>query len=260
MIALPRSLAATLIGAASLTGCSGYAELDVPQRAFGALDVAHEPRSNRGPGRVQLSWPKDRNGGGDAVVVGPPTALSAGARVISWAYGLCRQGSGQQGRQYLCAAVQWGGQVAEPVGFSVVIEDPHKRPTNHPYRPNASHRTDPMRHSRMPFIGVLIALWLLCSGADDDAERRHASIPLTSFSISLAGGLAIPIGDDSDRLDVGLHASLDATYRAFDRWGLWLQAHLARAPLADDLALEPGFPSGLATYGVTIGAFYEQPL
>jgi hypothetical protein len=110
-----------LLALAISHGCGGYADLPVAERLFAPATVEAtlpDVPLRDGPTRLQLRLDSPTGIDADAlpkpwVIVGHPTMLSAGARVIAWAVGPC-DSAPDDGAMRLCLAVRWTDSDALP--------------------------------------------------------------------------------------------------------------------------------------------------
>lgn len=124
-VACKRALLALVAFVAGLgAGCEGYADLPLALRERGELTVGTVIRYPTGPSRVEVTLAPPADALGPFVVVGNPTALSAGARVVSWAVGSCAgEAPSGSGPLKLCLAVGFGASRAEaPLAVALVVE------------------------------------------------------------------------------------------------------------------------------------------
>jgi len=101
-------LVALGLAATAAPACAGYADLPLPLRELGALDVELAALAPGGPTRVQLALELPADATGPAVLVGHPAADAyAGARVVAWAWGPCPDGPApDDARPRLCVALE----------------------------------------------------------------------------------------------------------------------------------------------------------
>lgn len=106
-----------------LAACDGYADLPLPLREQGPLEIEAVSRFTEGPGRVQLVLAPPADALGPFAVVGHPTVLSGGATVLAWALGTC-SGPAPDPRLRVCATVRWtrGGASPAPLAMALVLE------------------------------------------------------------------------------------------------------------------------------------------
>jgi len=80
------------------------------------------------------------------------------------------------------------------------------------------------------------------------------------LSLSIAAGLALPLGTSSDRFDAGIQAMLDFRYELSDSLALWVQGALALLRLDADLPIEPHQGTSLTVFLATAGLEHRSPL
>ena len=90
--------------------------------------------------------------------------------------------------------------------------------------------------------------------------RSEGSAPSTRWSISIGGGLAIPYPYDPLRFTPGPAATIDVSYRVWERLHLWSQVTLSRLGIDTSVPVEPGFNRGLSITSGVLGLAYSLPL
>lgn len=80
------------------------------------------------------------------------------------------------------------------------------------------------------------------------------------LSISIAAGLALPLGDSADRFEAGIQAMVDFRFELSEALALWLQGALALLRLDADLPVEPHQGTSLTVFSATAGLEYRSPL
>lgn len=80
------------------------------------------------------------------------------------------------------------------------------------------------------------------------------------FSISIAAGLALPLGDSADRFEAGIQAMVDFRVELSGALAFWLQGALALLRLDADLPVEPHQGTSLTVFSATAGLEYRSPL
>lgn len=96
-----------VFGALALTACPGYADLPVPVREVGGLEVEAIFLSSEGPGRVQVAIDVPADAVGPAWIVGHPASALDEARVVAWATGPCPdEAAPGDARPRLCLALE----------------------------------------------------------------------------------------------------------------------------------------------------------
>lgn len=121
-MSMPRAVPGlAALTACALIACSGYDDLRLPIRESGALRVERVERFVEGPGVVQIALDPPGDAAGPFVVVGHPAFVNSDARVIAWAFGVCRGSPAPaDGALRLCLAAQWSGTSA--VTLTAVVE------------------------------------------------------------------------------------------------------------------------------------------
>lgn len=90
--------------------------------------------------------------------------------------------------------------------------------------------------------------------------RSEGGTPSTRWSISIGGGLAIPYPYDPLRFTPGPAATIDVSYRVWERLHLWSQVTLSRLGIDTSVPVEPGFNRGLSITSGVLGLAYSLPL
>jgi hypothetical protein len=101
-----------------LLACDGYADLPVALRERADLQILDAPRFSEGPSRVEILLSPPSDAIGPFTVVGPPTALSEGAEVLSWAFGPCD--ASPSPALHLCLAMRFTSET--PLALALVLE------------------------------------------------------------------------------------------------------------------------------------------
>lgn len=115
----------TVFCALALAACDGYADLPLPLRELGSLRVERVERVSEGPGLAQIALDPPSDALGPFTVVGHPSALSAGAGVLAWAFGPCRGAPTPPDPAIrLCLAIAWqrGAAIPEALAIALVVE------------------------------------------------------------------------------------------------------------------------------------------
>ncbi len=119
----PLALAATALAATALAAaCSGYADLPLPSRDVGRLEIESARLFSGATGRAQVSLTLPDDAEGPVVLVGHPRSATPEATVRAWAWGPCPDGPAPTGdAPRLCLAVATEAVVPLPTSLAISL-------------------------------------------------------------------------------------------------------------------------------------------